>query len=344
MNTTTAAVAANNDGSATAVAFSPQDLKKTQVNQPFRRNNAALKFLRDTNENRYAKPITDCVDLTYMDSIEIGVIEHDKKGQNYWFTKERQQWSWRQMLAGMRRDDQARVLGDPRNGVRRIWLAPIPASYDHNRATLWESKGWEFSGDVDEFLVWDFFVEREDGITRRFHPAWTTTKVSVSDGNVPPKGTPPPNGKGKKYKRGTHQRILRDNHPPVPAHGGAATPNGSEGGLDADIHGRGDADSYGFGDSDSFSLVDFDDVASDTPSFGGKDATVWATANAHPTQASGCAQEIVSPKQQRAASHSLTQPPHGFSGTPNYHQNIWDKDGSKWIARRSLSSISEGPE
>ena len=138
---------------------------------------------------------------------------------------------------------------------------------------------------------------------------------------------------------------MRDNHPPVPAHGGAATPNGSEGGLDADIHGRDDADSHGFGDSDSFISVDFDDVASDTPSFGGKeDATVWATANAHPTQASGCAQEIVSPKQQRAASHSLTQPPHGVSGTHYGHQNIWDKDGGKWTPRCSLSAISEGPE
>ena len=156
MNTTTAAVAASNDGSATAVVFSPQDLEDTRVVQPFRDNNAALKYFRDTNENRYARPITDCVDLTYSDPIEIGVIEHEQKTQNYWFTERRQQWSWRQMLAGMRPDDKTQLLGDPRNGVVRIWLAPIPESYDHNRATLWKANGWAFSGDDGEFLFGTF--------------------------------------------------------------------------------------------------------------------------------------------------------------------------------------------
>ena len=160
MNTTTAAVAANNDGSATAVAFSPQDLKKARVNQAFRDNSAALKFWRDTNEDRYAKPITDCVDLTHRDPIEIGVIEHDKKGQDYWFTKGRQQWSWRQMLAGMRPDDQTQLLGDPRNGVVRIWLAPIPGSYDHNRAAAWSKDGWNF-GDDHEILPLGLFPETD---------------------------------------------------------------------------------------------------------------------------------------------------------------------------------------
>ena len=74
------------------------------------------------------------------------------------------------MLAGMRPDDKTQLLGDPRNGVVRIWLAPIPESYDHNRATLWEANGWAFSGDGGEFLLWDFFVERADGITRGSTP------------------------------------------------------------------------------------------------------------------------------------------------------------------------------
>ena len=165
MNTITAAVVASNGGSATAVAFSPQDLENTRVVQPFRDNSAALKFWRDTNEDRYAKPTTDCVDLTHSDPIEIGVIKHDKKGQDYWFTKRRQQWSWRQMLAGMRPDDKTQLLGDPRNGVVRIWLAPIPESYDHNRATLWKEKGWVFSGDDDEFLILGLFRETD----RRYH-------------------------------------------------------------------------------------------------------------------------------------------------------------------------------
>ena len=201
METTTAAVAANNDGSATAVAFSPQDLENAPVAQAFRDNNIALKFFRDADEDRFARPTTHCVELTHRDPIPIGVIQHEKGTPRYSFSAQRQPWSWRQMLAGMRPDDKTQLLGDPRNGVVRIWLAPIPASYDHNRATLWKSQGWEFSGDVDEFLVWDFFVERADGIARRFHPAWTTTKVKVSEGDVPPKGTPPANGKGKNIRK-----------------------------------------------------------------------------------------------------------------------------------------------
>ena len=76
MDTITAAVVASNGGSATAVAFSPQDLENTRVVQAFRDNNIALKFFRDTNEERYGRPTTHCVELTHMDPIQIGVIEH----------------------------------------------------------------------------------------------------------------------------------------------------------------------------------------------------------------------------------------------------------------------------
>ena len=102
MNTTTAAVAANNDGSATAVAFSPQDLENTRVVQAFRDNNTALKLFRDTNENRFARPTTHCVELTHRDPIPIGVIDHEHGTVRYRFTDQRQPWSWRQMLADMR--------------------------------------------------------------------------------------------------------------------------------------------------------------------------------------------------------------------------------------------------
>ena len=83
MDTSTAAVAASNGGSATAVAFSPQDLENTRVVQAFRDNSTALKFFRDTNEDGYARLIAHCVELTHMDPIEIGVIEHDKHGVHY---------------------------------------------------------------------------------------------------------------------------------------------------------------------------------------------------------------------------------------------------------------------
>ena len=85
MNTTTAAVAANNDGSATAVAFSPQDLENTRVVQAFRDNNIALKFFRDADEDRFARPTTHCVELTHRDPIPVGVIEHEKGTVRYRF-------------------------------------------------------------------------------------------------------------------------------------------------------------------------------------------------------------------------------------------------------------------
>ena len=349
MNTTTAAVAASNDGSATAVAFSPQDLENTRVVQAFRDNNSALKFFRDTNEDRFARPTTHCVELTHRDPIPIGVIEHEKGTPRYSFSAQRQPWSWRQMLAGMTDEVKTKLLGDPREGVVRIWCAPIPGSYDPNRAAAWVKYGWTF-GDDDEILLWDFFLERTDGITMRLHPHWKGLKVDVANGNDPPRWKPPRNGKGRKYKPGTHRSIMAANYSAGPAHGGAATPNGSEGGLDADIHGRDDADSHGCGvsashpggDSDSLSFFDCDDAASDTPSFGGKDTTAWATATAAPTQGSGRAQEVECfPEQHRAASHSFTPPPHGLSGAPNLHQGKWDKSCDGWTAARSLRSIPE---
>ena len=95
MNTTTAAVAANNDGSATAVVFSPQDLEDTRVVQPFRDNNAALKYFRDSNESLDGIPTTDCIELTHTDPIEVAVIEHEATGQRYRFRADVELWPWR---------------------------------------------------------------------------------------------------------------------------------------------------------------------------------------------------------------------------------------------------------
>ena len=85
MDTITAAVAASNGDSATAVAFSPQDLENTRVVQAFRDNNIALKFFRDADEDRFARPTTHCVELTHRDPIPVGVIEHEKGTVRYRF-------------------------------------------------------------------------------------------------------------------------------------------------------------------------------------------------------------------------------------------------------------------
>ena len=101
MNTITAAVVASNGDSATAVAFSPQDLENAPVAQAFRDNNIALKFFSDTSEDRFARPTTHCVELTHRDPIPIGVTEHEKGTVRYRFRDQHQPRSWRQMHAGM---------------------------------------------------------------------------------------------------------------------------------------------------------------------------------------------------------------------------------------------------
>ena len=133
MNTTTAAVAANNDGSATAVALSPQDLENMPVTQAFHKNNSVLKSIRDLHEDHRGRPTRSRIELTRHDPIQVLVIDHDKKGPEYTFLDEYEPWSWRQMLAGMTDDVKTQLLGSPRKGVVRIWCAPIPNSYAHTR-------------------------------------------------------------------------------------------------------------------------------------------------------------------------------------------------------------------
>ena len=82
MNTITAAVAASNGDSATAVAW---DLENAPVAQAFRDNNIALKFFRDADEDRFARPTTHCAELTHRDPIPVGVIEHEKGTVRYRF-------------------------------------------------------------------------------------------------------------------------------------------------------------------------------------------------------------------------------------------------------------------
>ena len=62
-------------GSQAAVAAPPEDLANLHVSQPFQRNNVALTLIRESLEDRPGNPTTDCVDLTFSDPYEIGVIE-----------------------------------------------------------------------------------------------------------------------------------------------------------------------------------------------------------------------------------------------------------------------------
>ena len=150
-NGNTAAVAASNGGSAAAVPLSPQGLENMPVTQAFHKNSSALKYIRDLHEDHRGRPTRDRIELTRHDPIQVPVI--DKKGPEYTFLDEYEPWSWRQMLAGMTDDVKTQLLGSPRNGVLRIWCAPIPGSYAHTRN--WAQIRHLLPAN-SQVLVWDF--------------------------------------------------------------------------------------------------------------------------------------------------------------------------------------------
>ena len=126
-----AAVAASAEA---AVAATAADLAQLHVSQPFRLNNVALKWIRDSHEDPPGHPTTDCVDLTGSDPYQIGVLQKNT-GMAYQFTEgETQPWSWRQMLASLNARAKALVLGSsPTLDVVGVTCGPVAGSYDHKR-------------------------------------------------------------------------------------------------------------------------------------------------------------------------------------------------------------------
>ena len=156
-----AQVAAQDDGP--EAAASVKALNEIKVTQPFKLNNVALKWIRDSHENPGGYPTTTIVELTDTDPFLIGVIEKTS-GMDYSFKQgETTPWSWRQILAGMSAAAKMIVLGsNPRLGVVRIWCAPVVGSYDHKRwhAALHIGRPFDEAAPVP---VWDFFITRTDG-------------------------------------------------------------------------------------------------------------------------------------------------------------------------------------
>ena len=106
------------------------DLLGSRINQPFKLNNTALKWIRDTHEDPPGCPTQECVDLTALDPLQIGVLERDQ-GMSYSFQGDATQpWSWRQMLNGLRADILETIVG---NGVVRITCEAMKGSSDHKR-------------------------------------------------------------------------------------------------------------------------------------------------------------------------------------------------------------------
>ena len=208
-----AAVAASAEA---AVAATAADLAQLHVSQPFRLNNVALKWIRDSHEDPPGHPTTDCVDLTGSDPYQIGVLQRNT-GMAYQFVEgETQPWSWRQMLASLNARAKALVLGsNPTLDVVRITCGPVAGSYDHKRWNAARMLGLPYDGDAS-VPVWDFGVTRSDGTTVRFHTNLNNNKVEVAmvDGAsanlVLPQ--PPRAGKGRSDGPGTYKRQTRGNY------------------------------------------------------------------------------------------------------------------------------------
>ena len=198
-----------------AVAATPEQLAQLHVEQDFKRNNVALKWIRDTHEAPPGKPTVACVDVTQHDPYQIGVIEKGT-GMEYSFKHgQTQPWSWRQMLAALKPPARHLILGNPPLGVARLTCEPVCGSYDHKRWHAAVLAGRPYGPEVD-VPVWDFFLTRSDDTCVRFHTNFTNNKVEVAEvtGRHQPIELPKPpnNGKGKSDGRGTYSRHVKGNY------------------------------------------------------------------------------------------------------------------------------------
>ena len=217
-----AAVAAQGDGSQTtalAAVASPAQLAAMTVKQPFRLNNTALKWIRDSHENPRGHPTVEEVDLTDSDPLQIGVLVKTQ-GMDYGFAPGgvTQPWSWREMLAAMPQKARARILGDPARGVVRITCAPVQGSYDHKRHFAAKKLRRPFD-QTASVPVWDFHVQLDNGRRVRFHTSYTGSNVEVAEITplpAPALPGPPRRGKGLSDGPGTYRRITEANYNPRP--------------------------------------------------------------------------------------------------------------------------------
>ena len=213
-----AAVAAQGDGSQTtalAAVASPAQLAAVTVKQPFRLNNTALKWIRDSHENPPGHPTVEEVDLTDSDPLQIGVLVKTQ-GMDYEFAPggATQPWSWREMLAAMPQNARARILGDPAGGVVRITCAPVQGSYDHKRHFAANKLRRPFD-QTASVPVWDFHVQLDNGRRVRFHTSQKGSNVEVAEITplpAPALPGPPLRGKGLSDGPGTYRRITEANY------------------------------------------------------------------------------------------------------------------------------------
>jgi hypothetical protein len=134
-------------------------------------------------------------------------VQHDAKGPGFEVLDAVLPWSWKDMLASMKTDVQARVVG---TGITSVSVRRRgPKSYDHAFAAVAASKGWTWPGsDREPPPIVDFAVRRSDGTTILVHPRKKRGQCDViEDGGIPVSKTPA-KGYGKSDGRGTFQSYL----------------------------------------------------------------------------------------------------------------------------------------
>ena len=202
-----------------AVAARLCELREMKVEQKFKLNNTALKWIRDSHEQPPGYPTHERVDLTETDPLDIGVLVRDT-GMEYSFAPNATQpWSWRQMLAALDPSCMAAIVGtEEQGGIVSVTCEPLWDAYDSKRhhAAKKAKPPRPYPKDAP-VPVWDFVVTRLDGSAVRFHTSQTHNKVEIAAvtarPNYPTNDMAPPKGRGESTGRGCYTFYKKATYP-----------------------------------------------------------------------------------------------------------------------------------
>ena len=218
-----------------------------------RYTNWALKYFRDHHEAPVGNPAVagGRVELFQIASMQLPAVQQVFQ-EDYTFDWSRMwTFSWRQALRGLGAEYVDELAGDA--GVVDFWCAPLPDSYDHQRASalIKHNKPIGVSPQGREYIppLWDFFVMRGDGLVCRFHTSQNSAKISFSRitgfttmlrlgevGDTYRRSGHPAKGIGKSMGRGTFKRFQQGNYEEF----GQAARGSGTGGAPAQTRGRGE--------------------------------------------------------------------------------------------------------
>jgi hypothetical protein len=156
--------------------------RQERPQQPWTRNNQALKWFRWRDERPAGEPRTGVIRIDLSQTwVQIGAIEHDPSNELFHFDSPAvaghvEEWSWKQFLVALRPADFRETVG---LGITEIAAFATPGSYDHHRHHAEKEHGqWQFPAGV-RAPIWDFKVTRADGSELLLHPRWRGNKLNV---------------------------------------------------------------------------------------------------------------------------------------------------------------------